>query len=287
MKDEALRLDNQLCFLLYGASRAVTQIYGPLLEPLGLTYPQYLVLLVLWESEVASVRTLCDRLYLDSGTLTPLLSRLEAAGLVRRVRSTEDARVVDIHLTPAGKRLKRAARAVPEALCVPPRPLAARPPPHPRRSEAASSSSPRRKRHEAPLHRDRIGHRRARRQGRPPTRRRSRSSSAPRRRSAARAATPPTPSSSSPPATPPASRARSASSRRMQKHAVDGVTITAAVTLGKADDGKYRLAVELRGRSPAAPPTRTRAHGSGAPGVPLLERHTRQHRRHAHGGVMS
>ena len=107
MKDEALRLDNQLCFLLYGASRAVTQIYGPLLEPLGLTYPQYLVLLVLWESEVASVRTLCDRLYLDSGTLTPLLSRLEDAGLVR---------VVDIHLTPAGKRLKRAARAVPEAL---------------------------------------------------------------------------------------------------------------------------------------------------------------------------
>jgi DNA-binding MarR family transcriptional regulator len=116
MKDEALRLDNQLCFLLYGASRAVTQIYGPLLEPLGLTYPQYLVLLILWESEVASVRTLCDRLYLDSGTLTPLLSRLEAAGLVRRARSPEDARVVDIHLTPAGKRLKRAARAVPEAL---------------------------------------------------------------------------------------------------------------------------------------------------------------------------
>jgi DNA-binding MarR family transcriptional regulator len=116
MNDEALRLDNQLCFLLYGASRAVTQIYGPLLEPLGITYPQYLVMLVLWESDGASVRTLCDRLYLDSGTLTPLLSRLESAGLVRRARSTEDARVVDIHLTSAGKRLKRAARAVPEAL---------------------------------------------------------------------------------------------------------------------------------------------------------------------------
>jgi DNA-binding MarR family transcriptional regulator len=116
MGDEALLLDNQLCFLLYGASRAVTQLYQPLLEPLGLTYPQYLVLLVLWESDGASVRTLCDRLYLDSGTLTPLVTRLEAAGLVRRVRSREDARVVDVHLTAAGKRMKRAARAVPTAL---------------------------------------------------------------------------------------------------------------------------------------------------------------------------
>lgn len=114
--DEALLLDNQLCFLLYGASRAVTQMYQPLLEPLGLTYPQYLVLIVLWESDGASIRTLCDRLYLDSGTLTPLVSRLESAGLVRRARSASDARVVDVHLTAAGRRLKRAARAVPEAL---------------------------------------------------------------------------------------------------------------------------------------------------------------------------
>jgi DNA-binding MarR family transcriptional regulator len=116
MGDEALLLDNQVCFLLYGASRAVTQLYQPLLEPLGLTYPQYLVLLVLWETDGTSVRTLCDRLYLDSGTLTPLITRLEAAGLVQRVRSRDDARVVDVHLTAAGKRLKRAARAVPEAL---------------------------------------------------------------------------------------------------------------------------------------------------------------------------
>jgi MarR family transcriptional regulator, organic hydroperoxide resistance regulator len=116
MKDEALRLDNQLCFLLYGTSRAVTQLYQPLLAPLGLTYPQYLVLLVLWESDGASVRTLCDRLYLDSGTLTPLVTRLESAGLVRRARSRRDARVVDVQLTAAGKRLKRSARAVPEAL---------------------------------------------------------------------------------------------------------------------------------------------------------------------------
>ena len=114
--DEWLKLDNQLCFLLYGASRAVTQLYQPLLEPLGLTYPQYLVLLVLWEDDGASVRTLSERLYLDSGTLTPLLSRLESAGLVRRERSAEDARVVDIYLTAAGKKLKRAARSVPEAL---------------------------------------------------------------------------------------------------------------------------------------------------------------------------
>ena len=114
--DDSLRLDNQLCFLLYGASRAVTQLYGPLLEPLGLTYPQYLVLLVLWERDGTSVRTLCDKLYLDSGTLTPLLSRMVAADLLRRERSTSDARVVDIYLTAAGKKLKRAARAIPEAL---------------------------------------------------------------------------------------------------------------------------------------------------------------------------
>jgi MarR family transcriptional regulator, organic hydroperoxide resistance regulator len=114
--DDALRLDRQICFLLYGASRAVVQLYQPLLAPLGLTYPQYLVLLVLWEEDGASVRRLCERLYLDSGTLTPLLSRMEAAGLIHRQRSTTDARVVDVQLTPAGRRLKRAARGVPEAL---------------------------------------------------------------------------------------------------------------------------------------------------------------------------
>lgn len=115
-RDDYLKLDNQICFLLYGASRAVTQLYQPLLAPLGITYPQYLVMLVLWEEDGASVRRLCDRLYLDSGTLTPLLTRLESAGLVRRARSSADARVVDIHLTAAGKKLQRAARAIPEAL---------------------------------------------------------------------------------------------------------------------------------------------------------------------------
>src|SRR5262245_52984742 len=110
--DEVLRLDRQICFLLYGASRAVTQLYQPLLEPLGLTYPQYLVMLVLWEEGKASVGRLSDRLYLDSGTLTPLLKRLEASGLVRRRRSAADARVVDVELTTEGKRLQRAAASV-------------------------------------------------------------------------------------------------------------------------------------------------------------------------------
>jgi DNA-binding MarR family transcriptional regulator len=114
--DDVLRLDRQICFLLYGASRAVTQLYRPLLAPLGITYPQYLVMLVLWEEGKASVGRLCERLYLDSGTLTPLLKRLEASGLVRRQRSTDDGRVVDVELTAAGKKLKRSAASVPQAL---------------------------------------------------------------------------------------------------------------------------------------------------------------------------
>jgi MarR family transcriptional regulator, organic hydroperoxide resistance regulator len=114
--DDVLRLDRQICFLLYGASRAVTQLYQPLLAPLGITYPQYLVMLVLWEEGKASVGRLCERLYLDSGTLTPLLKRLEASGLVRRQRSTDDGRVVDVELTAAGKKLKRSAASVPQAL---------------------------------------------------------------------------------------------------------------------------------------------------------------------------
>ena len=115
-EDDWLKLDNQVCFLLYSASRAVTQLYQPLLEPLGITYPQYLALLVLWEEDGAAVRRLGERLMLDSGTLTPLLKRLEAAGLVQRRRSSTDARVVDVWLTPAGKRLKKQARSVPHGL---------------------------------------------------------------------------------------------------------------------------------------------------------------------------
>jgi DNA-binding MarR family transcriptional regulator len=115
-RDDLLRLDAQLCFLLYATSRAVMQAYVPLLEPLGLTYPQYLVMLVLWEEDGATVGHLGERLHLDSGTLTPLLKRLEAAGLVRRTRSTSDERVVEIWLSPAGRRLRAKAEGVPVSL---------------------------------------------------------------------------------------------------------------------------------------------------------------------------
>lgn len=113
---DALALDQQLCFALYTASRAVTRAYGPLLEPLGLTYPQYLVMLVLWEEDGATVKRIGERLALDSGTLTPLLKRMEAAELVERRRSAEDERVVTAHLTPAGRALRARARLVPKRL---------------------------------------------------------------------------------------------------------------------------------------------------------------------------
>jgi MarR family transcriptional regulator, organic hydroperoxide resistance regulator len=111
--DQALLLDNQLCFALYSASLAMTKLYKPLLDELGLTYPQYLVMLVLWEGDGLMVSELGQRLSLDSGTLTPLLKRLEAAGLVSRLRAVEDERRVHIHLTAAGKRLKARAAKVP------------------------------------------------------------------------------------------------------------------------------------------------------------------------------
>lgn len=112
----ALSLDEQLCFAVYTASRALTRAYGPLLEPLGVTYPQYLTLLVLWEEDGASVKRLGERLALDSGTLTPLLKRLEQQGLVERRRSAEDERVVHVHLTSKGRALETKARTVPGAL---------------------------------------------------------------------------------------------------------------------------------------------------------------------------
>ena len=111
--EDALHLDNQLCFALYSASLAMTKLYKPLLDALGLTYPQYLVMLVLWESDGLSVSELGQRLLLDSGTLTPLLKRLEAAGLVSRARAEEDERRVHIHLTVAGRRLKARAARIP------------------------------------------------------------------------------------------------------------------------------------------------------------------------------
>jgi MarR family transcriptional regulator, organic hydroperoxide resistance regulator len=111
---EWLLLDRQLCFALYSASLAMTKLYKPLLDPLGLTYPQYLVMLVLWESDGITVSQLGERVALDSGTLTPLLKRLEASNLVRRLRDTADERRVRLQLTPAGRALKAKARVVPE-----------------------------------------------------------------------------------------------------------------------------------------------------------------------------
>ena len=109
----ALLLDNQLCFALYSTSLAMTKIYKPLLAPLGLTYPQYLVMLVLWEQDGVMVSELGERLYLDSGTLTPLLKRLEASGLIARLRDVADERRVHLTLTSAGRRLKAKAAAIP------------------------------------------------------------------------------------------------------------------------------------------------------------------------------
>ena len=111
--DHALRLDNQLCFALYSTSLAMTRLYKPLLGAMGLTYPQYLVMLVLWERDGLMVSELGERLSLDSGTLTPLLKRLEAAGLVARLRTVEDERRVHITLTAAGRRLKVRAAKIP------------------------------------------------------------------------------------------------------------------------------------------------------------------------------
>ncbi|VXB75559.1 MarR family winged helix-turn-helix transcriptional regulator [Arthrobacter sp. 8AJ] len=113
---EAPRLDRQVCFALYSASRAATAVYRPVLDELGLTYPQYLVMLVLWESEPRGVKELGGELGLDSGTLSPLLKRLETLGLVERRRSGEDERRVAIHLTPAGRNLSGPASAIPQRL---------------------------------------------------------------------------------------------------------------------------------------------------------------------------
>jgi MarR family transcriptional regulator, organic hydroperoxide resistance regulator len=111
-----MSVDRQLCFALYSASRAMTAAYRPILTELNLTYPQYLVLLVLWEEGRITVGRLGERLQLDSGTLSPLLKRLEVNGFVRRERSSDDERLVDVTLTPAGRRLERKAQCIPEQL---------------------------------------------------------------------------------------------------------------------------------------------------------------------------
>ena len=114
--DALLQLDNQVCFALYSTSLAMTRVYKPLLEALGLTYPQYLAMLVLWETDGLMVSELGDKLYLDSGTLTPLLKRMEASGLVTRVRAVQDERRVHISLTAKGRALKAQAAAIPACI---------------------------------------------------------------------------------------------------------------------------------------------------------------------------
>ncbi|MFD5433955.1 MarR family winged helix-turn-helix transcriptional regulator [Kitasatospora sp. NPDC127067] len=114
--EELLRLDQQICFSLNAASRAFGGVYRVLLRDLGLTYPQYLVMLVLWEEGELPVKRIGERLRLDSGTLSPLLKRLEAAGLVRRERSAEDERSVTVRSTPEGSALRERAGQVPRRL---------------------------------------------------------------------------------------------------------------------------------------------------------------------------
>jgi DNA-binding MarR family transcriptional regulator len=111
--DAMLLLDNQLCFALYSTSLAMTKLYKPLLDELGLTYPQYLAMLVLWEKDGLTVSELGERLFLDSGTLTPLLKRMESSGLVARLRDVQDERRVHISLTAAGRKLKGRAARIP------------------------------------------------------------------------------------------------------------------------------------------------------------------------------
>ncbi|MDO8359473.1 MAG: MarR family transcriptional regulator [Devosia sp.] len=108
-----LKLDDQLCFSIYAAGHAFNRFYKPLLEPLGLTYPQYLVLLTLWESDGLPLKAIGARLGLDSGTLTPLLKRMEEAGLLRRERDRADERLVIVTLTPKGRRFEAKAAAFP------------------------------------------------------------------------------------------------------------------------------------------------------------------------------
>ena len=111
-----LRLDNQVCFALYSASLAMTKLYKPLLDRIGLTYPQYLVMLVLWEQDGVTVSELGERLFLDSGTLTPLLKRLEASGHLARLRDVQDERRVRISLTAGGRALRDRAETIPQCV---------------------------------------------------------------------------------------------------------------------------------------------------------------------------
>lgn len=111
-----LQLDNQICFAVYSAGHAFNRVYKQLLEKLGLTYPQYLVMLVLWERDHLPVKEIGEKLFLDSGTLTPLLKRLETAGLVKRTRGEKDERTVIVTLTAQGEAMRDQAKSVPQGI---------------------------------------------------------------------------------------------------------------------------------------------------------------------------
>ena len=114
--DESMKLDSQLCFPLYAAARKITGLYTPYLKPLGITYTQYIMFLVLWEKDGITVGELCKRLRLDTGTVTPMLKNTEKQGLIRRTRSAEDERVVVLSLTEDGKALYKKAKSIPEKI---------------------------------------------------------------------------------------------------------------------------------------------------------------------------
>jgi MarR family transcriptional regulator, organic hydroperoxide resistance regulator len=116
VRQEGLKVDNLLCFALYAASRAAIDVYRPFLDKLEITYPQYLVMLLLWEQDPRTIKELGNALYLDSGTLSPLLKRLEKRGLISRQRDIQDERLVNISLTVEGRALKKRVRDLPETL---------------------------------------------------------------------------------------------------------------------------------------------------------------------------
>lgn len=116
MTDEVLKLKNQLCFPLYAAAKEVVRRYTPFLDEIDLTYTQYITMMVMWERGRATVKQLGEWLYLDSGTLTPLLKRLEAKGLITRRRAAEDERQVEVNITDEGERLKERAATIPERM---------------------------------------------------------------------------------------------------------------------------------------------------------------------------
>lgn len=113
---QQLKLENQLCFPLYAVSKKTTRMYKPLLDPLNLTYTQYIVLMVLWEKDGITVKSLGDHLYLDSGTLTPLLKKMESKGFLNRQRSKSDERTVEVYLTEKGNHLQEQAKDIPMKL---------------------------------------------------------------------------------------------------------------------------------------------------------------------------